>query len=432
MKKIILVAAAFAFTTTAWAQKQNIQTASNYLNDKDYDKAVEYINMAVNDPSTKDNPKAWYVKSRIYMAMQQDASKKANNPYREAATSLMKVVQLDTKYEKEDVNTALTICAYNFYNDAVANYNKKMYDEAYTLAKGTVDIHDLEGGKRFAGNKSFDTVAAQAMVMEAFSAYYAKKYDEAQPVLEALKNNPIGKSANVYLTLSDIYNRQGKPDQQIAMLEEGRAQFLDNANLRNEELNYYIRTGKQDVLMKKLEEAAAKEPNNAELQFNLANGYANMAIPKDANGKELPKPDNYTDLLAKAEAAYAKAIAIDGNNGGYNYNAGVLYYNEGTELNKQMNKEADLSNSAKVAAEKKKHEDAYNKLTAQRDVLFDKAVPYFEKTVSTLGANVGSLNADDKFSYQSSLIALKEIYARKNQLDKSEEMKKKIEALRSK
>ena len=180
-------------------------------------------------------------------------------------------------------------------------------------------------------------------------------------------------------------------------------------------------------MLNKLEEAVTKDANNAELYFNLANIYTGVAFPKDA-----PKPANYTQLVSKAEAAYTKALALDANNGGYNYNMGVLYYNQASDINKEINNEADLTNKAKPGAEKKKHEDAYNELITKRDGIFDKAVPYFDKSVSIFEPKVGSLNADDKFSYQSALTALREIYARKNNMDKSNEMKKKLEESRKK
>lgn len=431
MKKAILITAGVTLTTLSWAQKQNIQTANDYLRDKDYDKAVEYINMAVNDPSTKDNAKAWFTRGNIYMTMQNEPSKNANSPYREAATSFMKAAQLDAKYEKDAVTQALMVSAYNYYNDAVGAFNKKNYDLSFQLAKSTVDIHDMEGGKRFA-SKSFDTVSAGALMIESYSALYAKKYDEALILLQALKNNPIEKNANVYLALIDVYKNLNKDAELVAAIEEGKAQFPDNVNLRNEELNYYIKAGKQDVLMKKLEDAVAKDPGNAELQFNLANGYNNMAFPKDATGKELAKPSNFDELFGKAEANYQKALAIDGANGGYNYNMGVLYYNLATDYNKRMNELADVINKTKVPAERKKHEDNYAKLNTGRDGNFDKAIPFLVKTVSAYEPNAGSLSADDKFSYQSALIALKEIYARKNDMAKSAEYKAKLEASRAK
>ena len=157
-----------------------------------------------------------------------------------------------------------------------------------------------------------------------------------------------------------------------------------------------------------------------------------LAFPKDATGKDAPKPSNFDELFAKAEASYQKALAIDGANGGYNYNMGVLYYNLATDYNKRMNELADVINKSKVAAEKKKLEDNYTKLNASRDANFEKALPFLMKTVAAYEPNAKNLNSEDKFSYQSALIALKEIYARKNDMAKSSEYKAKLEASKAK
>lgn len=422
MKKAIFIAASVVLSTHGWAQKQNIQSASNSLRNKEYDKAIEYINLAANDPSTKDNAKTWYVKGNIYMDMQQDAKYKPQNPYREAATAYLKAAQLDAKYEKENVDNMLISCAYSYYNDAVGAFNDKKYDDAIAFSKGTADIHDLDGGKRFT-NKSFDTVAGRALLIQGYSLYYSKKYAEALPVLSNLKSNAITTNANIYLAILDINKNLNKEQDLLAAFDEARKQYPENQNIRNEELNYYIRLGKQDVLIKKLEDAVAADPNNGELLFNLANGYSNMAFPKDANGKDLAKPTNYLEFANKAEITYAKALKVDGDNGGYNYNMGVLFYNQASEFNNKIN---DIKGN--TAADLKK----YDELKGQRDAMFDKAIPYLEKTYTVLGPKVGSLNAEDKFSYQSALIALKEIYARKDDMNKSNEYKKKLDESKGK
>ncbi len=422
MKKTLVVIAGICFSASSFAQKQNIQTANNYLGDKDYDKALEYIEKAVNDPSTKDDPKAWFVRGNVYMGLQQDAPTKVASPYREAAKSYMKVAQLKSGYEKDAVNQLLLYCAMSFYNDAAVDYNSKKYDEAIDLAKNAIDIHDMEGGKRFA-NKSFDTVAAQAKIIQAYSAYYAKKYADAIPVLESLKAGSIGKDASVYLLLADIYRNTGKDQEYMQTLSDGRKAYPENVNLRNEELNYYIRSGQQELLLKKLEEAVAKEPNNVDLMSNLADTYSGMATPKDATGKELPKPANYDTLVKKAEALYMAILKLDPQNVGVNYNTGVMYYNQATDVNRQMN---DIKGNS--AAEQKK----YDQLKLKREAYFTKALPYLETTYATLDSKAGSLNAEDKFTFQSTVIALKEIYVRVNNTAKAEAMKAKLEQIKSK
>lgn len=431
MKKAILLVSSLSVSIFGWAQKQNIQTASNYLKDNDYAKAIEYINMATADPTTKDNPKAWFVRGSIYMQMQNDTSKKAEKPFKEAGISYMKVAQLDSKYEKDFITDALKSIAYAYYNDAATAYNKKNYDEVFSSAKSFIDIYNIDGGKRY-NDRNFDTLASDALILQAFGAYYAKKYDDALPVLLNLKSHPIGKKPEVFIALADIYKIKNSQNEMLSVLEEGRALYPDNVTIRNEELNYYILSGKQETLLKKLEDAVAKDPNSVELLSSVANTYNRMAFPTDANGKEQPKPTNYLELLAKAEGYYNKLISVQPENGSYIADLGIMHYNQAMDYIKQMNEAAELGNKAKAAADKKKHEDAYNQLSTMRDAAYDKAIPSLEKSVSILEPKLASLSQDDKFSYQSALIALKEIYARRNNMDKSGVYKAKLEALKGK
>lgn len=421
MKKFVLLTAVIAYSITGWAQKQNIQNAWISYKDKNYKQAATEINAAVEDPSTKDDPKAWYYRGMIYMGMQEDAALKAENPYREAVTSYMKVVQLKPGYEKDNVNQALLYGANTYFNDAVGALNAAKYEEAAMLAQKVVDIKNLEDGKRFASVKGMDTTAARAILIAAYGAYNAQKHDEALTYLNQLRDNRFVSEPGVYSMLADIYSKQNKNTEMLAVLEEARKKYPGDANIRNAELNYYIKTGQQDVLMKKLEEAVAAEPNSAVLQFNLANGYMNLAFPKDDKGRiATTRPANYNELITKTEAAYSAALKNDPDNLDYNYNTGVFFYNQATMINEDMN--AITGNSD---ADNKK----YEALKKQRNDMFSKAIPYFEKILQQSEPKLSSLSQDDKFFYQSALIALKEIYAKQDNMSKSGEMKKKLEAL---
>ncbi|MEI8279745.1 MAG: tetratricopeptide repeat protein [Bacteroidota bacterium] len=425
MKKIIFIVACLCMNNFAWAQKVNIENARIYLRDQQYDKAKAAIDAAVNNESTAKNANAWFTRGDVYMALMENATYKKDHPTehpnREAARSYIKVVELKPDYPKEDINPRLYISAQLFYNDAANSYNNKEYQEAVDLARFVKEIYSMDAGKRFHGIAGFDTVAAEASVLSAFSNYYADHYDDALPLLLAVKDNPyVKKQANVYLILATLYRKKNNEADLLAIVQEGRKQFPDNQNLKNEELNYYIRTGKQDELVKKLEESVAQSPNNAELQFNLATSYNNLAFPKDEKGKDQPKPAAYADYIKKAEAAYLKAINIDPKNAVYNYNTGALYFNQAIEVNDQMNA---LSTSA---ADMKK----YDELKAKRDAMFVQAMPFLETTYSQLEPKSSTLNNDDKFTYKSCLIALKEIYSRQNKMDKANEMKGKLDTMK--
>lgn len=412
MKKLSLVLAFVGMITTANAQQKNIQSASNSLRNKEYKEAIEFIDQAIKDPSTQSNPKAWATRGMIYLTMDQLPEMKDMGHYKDAAASFVKVVELKPTYEPEQVNSGLMYAAYKAYNEAVLTYNSKKYDDAYDAAKLTMDIHGIENGKRFANNKSFDTVASSALVLQAYSAFYSEQLDKALPVLEKLKNNTIeGNNANTYLIIIDVYKKKGDAAKELATIEEAKKRFPTNTSIRNEELNYYIRTKQQDKLMLKLEEAVKSEPGNPVYQYNLANAYTNMAFAKEAG-----KPANYDELIAKAEAGFEKALSLDPDNIGYHYDMGVLYFNQASEVIEQMN-------NVPPNDEKK-----YNELQKVRDEKFNKATPHLEKVYTTYEPKFNSLDGDNKEMYKSALTAMKEIYARQNKMDKSSAMKTKLDA----
>jgi hypothetical protein len=69
MKKVILLASLAFFAVSAFAQKANIQSAINYLKDKDVANAKKMIDEATKSESTINNAKAWFLKGLIYQAI---------------------------------------------------------------------------------------------------------------------------------------------------------------------------------------------------------------------------------------------------------------------------------------------------------------------------------------------------------------------------
>lgn len=424
MKKVLLVAAGLSMSFMGLAQKKNVTTAIQAMTNGDLDEAQKSIDAAVLDESTKNDEKAWMTRGDVYLKLVEAGKMPQDKAIQEAANSYMKAAQLKPDYKTQDLNARLLNIASSYYNTGVTAYNNKQYAEAYTALEMPVKIHDMEGGKRFSTNKSFDTVATEAARVQAYSAFYQNKYDDAAVILNKLKDNPIVEDPNNYLMLAEIYSKQNNDAALQKAIEEGRKKYPSDPNLRNQELNIYIKSGKQDELIKKLEDAIASEKDEkikAELYFNLGNTYNNMAFPKDATGKDMAKPANYTDAVAKAEAAYQSAIKTEPAKAEYQYNMGALYFNQATEVNNKMN--AITGNSA---ADNKKFDD----LKKQRDAYFTKALPYLEQTYNLLDTKSSELGQDDRYTYQASMMALREIYTRLNQSDKAKTMKTKLDALK--
>lgn len=420
MKKLLTIAVAVAFTIPSFAQKSEIRTAKNALSDKDFTKAQKAIDAAVTNPETEKDPGAWDTRSLVYLALQQQPGNEEAKYYQEASKSLKKVIELKPTYQKEDINKKLIAVAQYSFNDGIRAYQKQDFNGAYDFFNEVGSIYNLDGGQRFSGNKVFDTIAHQASVYQAYSAFYAQRYNDALPLLQKAKNDPIVKDARNYLMIADIYDSKNDEANLLATINEGKAAYPNDQSITNRELNYYVKAGKSDQLIGKLEDAIKADPSNPDLLFNLAIAYDNMANPKDASGKELPKPANYNEIFAKAETAYENTAKAAPQKADVFYNYGALYFNRAVSVNEKMN----VLGSSDADMRK------YDVLKLERDQWFNKALPNFEKVISIWEPQAKSLKGDDFMNYQAAIIAAKEIYAKQNNFEKATELKKKLEALK--
>jgi tetratricopeptide (TPR) repeat protein len=120
----------------------------------------------------------------------------------------------------------------------------------------------------------------------------------------------------------------------------------------------------------------------------------------------MAKADEYFGL---AYDYFKQALEKDPKSFDAVYSQGALYYNKAASMTSKLN---ELGNDYSSAGTKK-----YNAIKAEMDGYFKEALPYFLKAE---GLNSKDLNT---------MIALKEIYAREGNLEKSGEYKTKIEAL---
>jgi cellobiose-specific phosphotransferase system component IIA len=421
MKKIILLTAGFGISIASMAQKSEVRSAINYLNDKEYDKAKKSIEAAVNDDDTKNDAKTWYIRGVVYLGLQaQPANQGKDTYYKEATKSFLKSISLDPKYEAMDMNLKLNAVATYSFNDGINAFRNHAYADAYNYFGEVITIRNVEEGKRLAKFPELDTIARQSSLYQGYSAYYSDQYDKALDALQKAKTDPVVKDTAIYTMLADIYDMQKKDAELSAIIAEGRSVYPTSKALAIKELNYYIKSGRTAELVGKLEEAVAKEPDNADLLYSLGGTYDNLANPKDKTGADLPKPAEYETYFGKAEKAYADAAKNGPGRGDISYSLGALYFNRAVLVNEDMNKIVGTS-----AAEMKQ----YDALKNMREGWFNKALPYLEQTYNFYSPNAATLAGEDRTTYMGSIIAMKEIYAKQNKLDKSMEMKKKLEEI---
>ncbi len=419
-KQLFLLAIGLGLTVSSFAQKAKINEAAKALKTAQdllsvnqsagatapLRDAKSAIDAAVLDPSTSSNAKAWYTKAAIYMSMQEVADLNSANPYNDALAALKKAAELDKKITSEEQYPSIMANgAFYSYNDGVTAMNASEYSKSYQLFKQTVDLLGTEGGKYYKGNLQVDTIAARAKLFEGYSAFYDNKFDVAVPILkESAINKITANESNVYLLLSQAYEKLKNPKEQLAIIEEGKKKFPNDKNITNAELNYYINSGKQDEMLAKLEDAISKDPNNSVLPFNLGIVYRDMAKVDKA---PTPQTDEY---FQKAATAYKKALSLDPNRLAYLYELGALYYNKAGYYNNAM---MALTGTDKASIDKAKE------LKSKRDEYFNAAIEYLEKARTQFKAKKSSLTDSEMRDYSNTLSALNSIYVNLDQEDKA-------------
>jgi tetratricopeptide (TPR) repeat protein len=200
-------------------------------------------------------------------------------------------------------------------------------------------------------------------------------------------------------------------DEDIPAAEEiltvGREKYPDDLGLLFSEINHYLKLEKVEVLEDKLKFAIEKEPDNPSLYSTLGNVYDKLYQSSYKEG-DLAQADKYFE---NSKDYYEKAINIKPDYTDAIYSVGALYYNKAAIVTEEMN--ALASDYTKEGTNK------YNLKKQEVEKLFSEALPYFKK--------VEKLDPNDR----NTLIALKEIFARENDFETSNEFKMRLEKIES-
>ena len=244
-----------------------------------------------------------------------------------------------------------------------------------------------------------DAQLMQQKYITAIVAQQAGDDDNARALLQDLYAAEYDEPA-VYGTYAQILMSEGNTDEGLAVLTKGREKYPDNSEILFAEINYYIQKQDFTTLETKLQKAIEAEPDNVGLYNALGNVYMNLG---QGAGDETTAQGYYD----KSMKYFTEASNRDAENVDAIYSMGSMKFNQAVKLNAAMN---ELGNSKADQAE-------YERLEAQLTKLFDEALPYFERAEK--------IDPDDR----NTLIALKEIYARKGDYEKSGEYKKRLEGM---
>lgn len=387
-KRITSLLLSFLIVTISLAQKSAVVTAWNYLNSDELDKAKEAIDNASKNEKSKLMAKTWYYRGLIYQSIynHDKYSKLDSNPLSVAYDSYIKSLDIDPKSEYvENINKRLVYVA--FYK-GVEEYKNKKYADAVKSFEYILQTHPN------------DTASIAYL---AYSAFNLKDMANAEKYYTRLINinymDPEPDKSNIYLDFAWMYKSVAKDTvKALEYIQMGIKKYPDANNLLREQVNLYIQTGKKQEAINHLQLAIQKQPNDSLLQYALGNLYDKLAYEAFRAGNK--SADEY---YAKAESAYKKSIELNPHYFDAYYSLGAMFFNRGAEMANAAN---NITNDSE-----------YKKAKEKADITLKTSLPYLEKAFD--------LNQKDK----DTLISLKQIYARTGQLEKSNDMKKRLEEL---
>jgi tetratricopeptide (TPR) repeat protein len=393
MKRIILYLF-FAFsisTVSVYAQKGKVTAADSYLTTNDLESAKKAIDAALVNEKSKTWPKTYIVAAKVYAALYKDG--KDDKGVIKAYDFYQKAIELDAKGNekgkgkgkyKKDILFALTFFVSDITNAAIEAFNKEDYETAYKAFAAVLELNkDVAKLEDVPENEM--TVDTAIVYNCALAAYNAKDWDDAEQYFKQTIDLGYG-GGDAVLLLNQVYTNMNDSVKMGENLQKGVELYPDDERILTSLIQFYLSSKKNDEALNYLNKAIEKDPENS--SYYYARGVLYESVDKD-----------------KAIENYKKAIEIDPSMFNALFNIGVIYYNKGVE---EQNKANEMTNMNDYEKEKK---------TAEK--YWEQALPYLEKASELEPTNLDVLES------------LKGLYYRFDRMDKYNEMKAKIEAVKA-
>lgn len=373
MKRISLLITMMLAVNFLFAQKPMRTDAFNNLRKGKLDKALQYIEPTIKDPSTMDDPKTWLYRGNIYLQIYRSDNPDYKNldpdALNKAYESYQKLLELDTRKEYyTDAIQNLLVISEELYNQGVNQFTSKEFDQATKSFEKAVEL-----------NKSFGAIDTLAYFNAALSAENAGNLPKAIEYYTKVKDLNYPQPL-LYNSLSSLYLQTGDTTAALNVILEGKSKYSDDFNILIAETNIYLASGQNEKAMANLQEAIEKDPTNPTIYYAIGVNYAQI------------------DDIENAEKSYKKAVELRPDYFEANYNLGALYVNQAAMLLEEANA-LPFSQQAEYEALKKQAND---KLSL--------SLPYLEKAIE--------LDPSDR----NTLLSLKEIYTRLEMYDKMKEV----------
>ena len=387
-------------------------------NKSSLDEALTILDAVFKTDEAKSSPEAWLSKGQLYneiaksemtkMIIDEQAGKSSPLNTPDAGLVALEAFEkaMGIAIKKSQTKDALNGIKENeeiVNNIGITFFQKNDYANAYRNFNAGIKDYEYLNQNKLTSRLDDEVLRNDHYFYTAVAGYLGENKEDVLPVLkklyEAKYNHPLVYEALFTLTVD---KDEAKATE---YLNAGKKLAPEDSSLLFAEINYYLREGKLDILIDKLKAAIAKEPDNVSVYTTLGNVY-DQINQRERTAGNIEQADKYFNL---AFDYYSQAVTKDAKNFDAVYSQGALYYNKAASMTEKLNA---LSNDYTPAGNKK-----YKALKDEMDGYFNQALPYFIKAEDL---DPKDLNVK---------IALKEIYARQGELEKSQEYKAKIEKL---
>lgn len=428
MKKLILLSLSLFLAVSVFAQTEypkEIRKASRALGSYNLDPAgnldkLKEAKSIMEDVTSSDYQMTgaeYIIKGDIYNALAtKDAQASLLNPdakpehsgaaYEAYSAYKAALGTVEKSAQKRGPLNSMSQLAGLISNEGLFAYEAGEYQSAYDHFVAVLDIHETLLKEKIKSPLDDPGELENQKFILGVAANASGKKDEAKKIFRELIDGG-SKNVQVYEQLVNIYLSNEELENAEKLLASGREKFPDEVGLLFAEINYYLKQNRIEELESKLLLAIEKEPGNLSLYTTLGSTYDHLFQKYAADGDM----DKAEDAFNKAKQQYSYVISKDPNYTDAIYSSGAIHFNKAAIYVTEMNKLVD-----DYSKEGTKKYDAFKDKAFEQ---FDLALDYFKRVEKS---NPNDVNT---------LIALKEIYARKNQLDLAQEFTRRLNNIQS-
>lgn len=338
----------------------NVEGAKLDLRNKDYDRALENVNQALEkDPG---NAEALELKGRILQeqAFAIEDPTQHSAKLNEMVAAYNRAIEADPELQAQ-VENQLALAYFNEFQRGVQAFQRGQNDETEFMSAAT-----------YFGNASM--IAPDSAGAYANAAYAYINAGQTERAIEPLEMaiDKGDSQADTYLILADLYRTYDQIEKSIALLEQSLEVYPDNPDLAAQLLNAYVTSGQIDRAMEAYQKQVETDPSNKLYRYNY--------------GSLLLEAEDYDAAIEQL----SRAVELDAEYANAQYNLGAAYVNKAVNINEELSTMDDKLRAERAtmsAADVTQMEQQMATMSEQRRELFSKAIPPLEKARQLMDAS---------------------------------------------